>query len=104
VTKLKYGILGVGQRGTALARAALLIDEVEAQAVAFADPHGPSRAAFSELVANARPYERAQTLAAEAAINAVLTAAPDAQQVDQALAAIRRRAWITWFRWRWNCA
>jgi predicted dehydrogenase len=85
VEKLKYGVIGVGKRGRALARAALATGEVEI--VAYADPHRPSREAFTAVAPAARAYDQFDHLLAHAGLDAVMVATPNDRHIDPVLAA-----------------
>jgi myo-inositol 2-dehydrogenase / D-chiro-inositol 1-dehydrogenase len=76
----------VGNRGRALARAALATGEVDI--VAFADPHAPSREAFTTVVPTACGFERAEDVLALREVEAVLVATPNHQHIELVLAAL----------------
>jgi myo-inositol 2-dehydrogenase / D-chiro-inositol 1-dehydrogenase len=85
VTRLTFGVIGAGNRGRALARAALATGAVEI--AAFADPHPPSRQAFERVAPAARGYVHYEQLLGHAGLNAVIVATPNDQHTAPVLAA-----------------
>ncbi|WP_017378831.1 Gfo/Idh/MocA family protein [Paenisporosarcina sp. TG-14] len=83
--KLKFGIVGVGNRAKSLIRAAEETGEIEF--VAFADNDAMSRKAASKLLPNAKSYARFEDLIQHHKIDAVIVATPNHQHTDIVLAA-----------------
>jgi predicted dehydrogenase len=84
--RLKYAIVGVGNRGKSLIRAARATGEVEF--VAFADPHEPSRAVAGALLPEARAYAGWEDLLDAVKLDAVIVATPNHRHTDVVLAAL----------------
>jgi predicted dehydrogenase len=90
--RLRFAIVGVGNRGKSLIRAARATGQVEF--VAFADPHEPSRAVAHDLLPEAHAYARWEDLLGDLTLDAVVVATPNHRHTDVVLAALHAGAHV----------
>ncbi len=77
---LRYGVIGTGLMGVEHLRHLALLEGAEA--VAYADPHAPSRERAAAVAPQAVAYEEYATMAARDDLDALIVATPNHTHVE----------------------